>query len=350
MMTNNILEVNAEQYGNVYLMPAILISILSTSKDANLWLMENCPEQYVRNHNRCDLIYRNGYIKIYDEMTRPGYLLDYLDIKLMAENLYRSPSVAKHLMKAIDRQEYIVLDLDEYYIEHTYFFNRRHYYRKFLINGYDKQAGIVRAYSHDERTVYRPFCLSMRDLPHIIQKGNQILDTANRFAYGSLIIRKNPSCGSFAFSLHRFLYRLNLCLENRKVEVRSDSGEILYTDLYGFQMYDVIVEKIRLLKENIVQLDYRVFSMVEQRLARMADTIDYLKQELRVSELHESAGTYRNLASQWKRLFFIFLKPYRTCYTERYRNLDEIIHQINSCKETEKICLNGLIERLRYCL
>ena len=118
------------------------------------------------------------------------------------------------------------------------------------------------------------------------------------------------------------------------MEVRSDSGEILYTDLYGFQMYDVIVEKIRLLKENIVQLDYRVFSMVEQRLARMADTIDYLKQELRVSELHESAGTYRNLANQWKRIFFIFLKPYRTCYTERYRNLDEIIHQINSCKET----------------
>lgn len=348
MKTNNTLEVNAAQYGNVYLMPAILISILSTSKDANLWLMENCPQQYVRIHNRCDLIYRNGYIKIYDEMTRPGYLLNYLDIEPMTENLCRSASIAEYLIKAVDRQEYIVLDLDEYYIEHTYFFNRRHYYRKFLIYGYDKQTGIIRAYSHDERTVYRPFFLNMHDLPRIIREGNQRPDTANRFVYEGLLVRKNPSCGPFEFSPRRFLHRLNSCLENRMVKVCADSGSILYTDLYGDQIYDIITEKIRLAKENIIQLDYRIFSMLEQRQSRMAQAIDYLQQYFQVPGLEKIAGSYRNLAGQWKNILLIFLKPYRTHYPERYRSLDEMIHQISTYKETEKNCLNDLIKRLRY--
>lgn len=347
MRISNNLEVNAEQYGNIYLLPAIYLSILLTGRNANLWLMENCPSQYVRIHNQCDLIYRNGYIKAYDEMTSLDSLLNYLDVEPMPESFYWSPSIADLLIDTIDQKKYIVLDLDEYYIEQTYFYRRRHYYRKFMIYGYDRKACIIKAYSHDEWTRYRPFALDILKLPQIVQLGARRSDTANRFTYRGLFIRRNPSCSVFFFSPHRFLFRLNSCLENRMVKVYSNKGDLLYTDLYGFQLYETIIKKIQLLKQNIVHLDYRVFSILGQHKARMAQTITYLEQAYRIPGLSEIAETYKNLAGQWKKLLLIFLKPYRDHYPERYQSIDEIVQQVTVCKEREKSCLCRLIEKIR---
>ncbi len=246
--------------GKLYLQSDIFYSILNIGAPDGIW--SNRPIQYVRIYNKGPLIYRGGYVKVYNETDRPENIHRFFNIKNW-DHTYKS-SVIEHVKKDLADGSYILLNLDEYYIDNTYFFGRTHYYRNFLFYGCDDEKQEFYAASHNKNTRYSPFILPYKLLDKIYSIKNNTKEIPNRALQRGQTIRIKEGYEkdeAFYYDKTRWKNDVQRHLQDQAIDGYDD--EAVFTDLYGMSRYNAIFHALDQLEYNLEKTDYRIFIMIK---------------------------------------------------------------------------------------
>ena len=110
---NKMLPVAWAGFPGVYLEPSLLLSIMKASGRYENWIQTNFINLYASVYETGDLIYRDGYLKLFYESTRPELLEHPISRRRLGGRTphLQSPRGSTMSWKT---ERYVLLDLDEY--------------------------------------------------------------------------------------------------------------------------------------------------------------------------------------------------------------------------------------------
>ena len=347
-----ILPLETQQVPCIYLEPCLLLSMLLPKDKDKLWYMTHFIQLCAGVYSEGDLIYNNGYSKVFFEDTSPDMLRDFFLVTTIDEaTLHAEQNMAFYIRQAIDDTRYCIIDVDEYYITGTYYANKVHYYRKFLIYGYDKDRQCFYAMSQDRMTVYRTFELTFQlvnYLLHLPVNNKQVVNFGrNRIAFYKPLLKKimemdiHTAATCLTYSLIRY------CRNERLQSTVTCDSNTKISFYYGTDIYALIINSIMLRIENIEKMDYRAIRVMLEHKAYLEARLKFLQEytgdyNLLSDEIH----IYEDLQKQLKAVLFIFLRPYRLNLEKRKQEFQSVIQTLMGAQELEVKAMRQLLCKL----
>ena len=253
----------------LYLQSDILYSILNIKTPNGIWGKR--PIQYVRIYNKGPLIYRGGYVKIYNETDRPENLNRFFIIENWEDS--HQVNVVESVRKNLANGKYVLLNLNEFYIKNTYFFKRTHYCRNFLFYGYDDDKQEFYAASHNKYTRYSTFTIPYQLLGRIYDI-NSTKDIPNRaIQLGQSIQIKEGYEKDEAFYYDKIRWKSDIQKHLQDQIIDGHDAEAVFKDLYGMARYNAIFHALDQLEYNLEKTDYRIFIMIKNHLSEFISVL-----------------------------------------------------------------------------
>ena len=340
-----ILQVKNNGFSKIYLEPCIYLSILSTIPEYNEWALSNFMVLCAGKYEKGDLIYRNGYVKIFYHTTRIDTLRNWFNINYYSTNI-TATEVLSYIKNEILHRKYIIIELDEFFITNTYYFNRHHYYRKFLIYGFDSNKELFYTMSHDKNTNYSYFELESDQIYNIYKYQSERNDIPNKgpIAIQSLCIKKEFNC---TFSLDHYLNQFNDMLYNKKVVFNSDLKQnITSTFYYGIQMYDIMKEAYNAAIYNMEKIDFRALGILAEHKMHMIERLLLIIDKTDKQELMPYTYLYKDLRQEAMSLMLLIIRQYKENFEKKHNAIVSIVSGLERIKCKEKLALEEIIQIL----
>lgn len=331
-------------YHNTYLEPALLLAVLGVKPKFEKWYYDTIYYQYACIYREGELIYRDGYLKVYDAVTASGILERFLDIQVI-ENMDSCNNWTNVIVDWFKAGKYVIIDFDEYYIKNTYFYGRCHYYRKFLLFGYDEDRNIFFACSHDKHAKLVEFKISGDLVETLSRREKDYEKGINNSGAKCRILRPISNMEQIcdcSFNLEIVLN--NICLTRPEI-TKQKYEDSYYVKVYGDKVFDAITYRLELLKENIVKLDYRCFRMLSLNKAFLANRI--LEESKKIgNEMNVYANIFEQNAKILHECMLYLLHYYADCHCDN-NVIDMCVKKIQEIRRREEAAIKGILEILK---
>ena len=328
------LPLNTCLYSNIYLESAIFMSIIMTKNNSYDWLLLNLPLQFVRVYIKGDLIYNDSYIKVldhslsYENINKYISILPYSDTELIT---------VKQIYNNITEGLYTVVDLDEFYIPDTYYYKRVHYFRKFLICGFNYSSSVFYAYSHDKFTKFKEFSIHKNLLENVILKSLSNIDAANKNEYKAYVLSLNRDVNFKEFTAEAAYESLKSLKEN-KTEFKIIKSCIISEDIYGSKKYDILIRGMNDYMRNLEKLDFRFLGMLAYNKKIISDFLFKLNEFYKSARLEKISSDFSEMSKLFERFMMKMLIARN--YSDKYSVMSEITEFLKSTGENEEKLVN----------
>ncbi len=274
---NDILPVAWSGFSSVYLEPGLLLSVMKASGRYEEWMQTHFINLDASVYQTGSLIYRDGYIKLFYESTRPEMLHSFFAMQPWPA-VHRD-SVAERAVSDLAAERYVLLDLDEFHIPGTYYAGRVHYWRRFLLYGYDRSKELFYAASHNRFAQLKPFAIPRPLLEQAADPPQGREDIANASLQQGISLRLKQGMLEHIpyhpYAIYRQLLdyhdtpytRLSRCTSREQTQ-----------DVYGLSLYDLVIDRLKLGLHYLEKADYRVLGMLAEQKAGLAGRLELLKQ------------------------------------------------------------------------
>lgn len=313
------LKINIQKDFNHILGYAFPLCIALSEENLLGWYYENYIGIYGYIYNDVEIVADISDALTYEHIETRLMSNMFLDIKLA--KLIKN--IIKDLEERIANKYYIVVFLDEYYIDDRYFTNRNHFVHEFLIYGYDKNRKIFKAVAFDKSMSFTSIEIDYDQFSKAYNEGIRYSKLRNNpdidcryLMYFQIYNHKMK----YKFSIKNFyekLYRYYTCKFNSN-EIYF-AKEIYFRKLnylnkldnldslkYGIDTYDIFIDYLKKLidilkssPENFINyLDdrYKLFHLFYQHKMGLYKRFMYIKNNFEVSnELAISLDNYKNI-------------------------------------------------------
>lgn len=342
---NKMLPVAWAGFPGVYLEPSLLLSIMKASGRYENWIQTNFINLYASVYETGDLIYRDGYLKLFYESTRPELLNSYFEKQAWGPDA--SSAIAKRLNDELEAERYVLLDLDEYHIPGTYYAGRVHYWRRFLFYGWDGEQEAFCAASHNRFTQLKEFQIPSRLLERavFVDGPKESIPNASP-AQGMSLRLKRGLLQEIPYQPDRIWRQLIDYRSARYIRQNSRSARERTTDTFGPALYDLIIDRLALGLNNLEKMDYRVFGMLAEQKAGMAERLEFLSSQYPRADLIDLVREYRRMAGEAEQLLRLMLRFGSADDESRRKAWGDIMNAVRRMQQCERSALDRLISRL----
>ena len=327
---------------SVYLHPALLLSIMKASGQYENWLHMNFINVYASVYEKGDLLCRNGYLKLFYESTAPQELHSFFRIKEW--NVWSISAVEKNIYATIDENEYVLLDLDEFYIQGTYYYHRVHYFRRFLFWGYHKEKAIFYTISHDKFTKLSNFYIHKENLLEALVgrlDGEKIPNGSN--SIGLSIKLKTGLFQQIPYNPYSIYLQLLKYHDGYQITRATRTDDADTTDYFGFILYDLLIDRIQQSLKNIVKYDYRAIGMLVEQKAGLARRLEYLSKQTGCNTFDSSIYEFRVMSEDARKILLQLLRYGSSDDNVRQRVGDICIKKLQEIREKDRLTVDKLL-------
>ena len=341
----HMLKVNEDNISNIYIMPCLLLSILLKDEKYWPWYFSEFFMLCAGVYEKGGLVYHDGYVKVFYFATDLNVLNSFFQVT--RKKTGNPDEIITEIIKQLQDGSHIILDLDEFYVKDTYYYNRVHYYRKFLVYGYDTKENIFYAKTQDKFTVLRTFHLSFSALYAMLERHNGTKDRVNFDGYVVYAYKRKPYTGNQMRGVKEIyekqFERYFRCNSRRVVNCRED-----ITYYYGFGVYDSVAEAFRARLENIEKIDYRALAVMADHKKKVAERLQYFQNQTGAAGLFKEEITrYTKMEHRLLEAMKSILHPYGFDMNRKaaiFNRLIEILHEV---KAEEYTVATSVYEKLK---
>mgnify|MGYP007005743626 CR=1 FL=1 len=300
---NQRLPIAWKGFSTLYLEPGLRLSILKASGEYEEWMQMNFINLYASEYQTGGLIYKDGYLKLFYESTRPAVLRSFF-----RERAWRKEfcgHAAEALACELADGGYVLLDLDEYHVPGTYYAGRVHYWRRFLIWGVEENSFL--ASSHDRFARLASFRIPRAVLETAAGVRGEKIPNASPEPGVTLWLKRGlfRRIAYEPYAVYRQLAQYQHA-NNVQHTVHADGAKTV--DSFGFAFYDRWIDRLALGVDNLEKVDYRALGMLAEQKEGLAGRLEYLSLRLPCRLLESSAREYRAMAAEARRLLGLMLR------------------------------------------
>lgn len=294
------LPIALKGFSALYLEPALRLAILKASGAFDDWLSMNFIHLYASEYQTGSLIYRDGYCKLFYESTRPAVLHSFFH----ETDWPAADTVSDALAETLAGGDYVLLDLDEYYIPGTYYAGRVHYWRRFLFWGWEEDGFL--ALSHNRFAQMAEFHIPRAVLSMAAAQGGQMPNGSVR--PGVALRRKEGLFQRIVYRSYDVYRQLAEYYHADMVQHTVHSDGARTVDTYGFALYDRLIDRLALGRYGLEKVDYRALAMLAEQKEGLAERLEVLcRRESRQVPDH-LAGAYRTMGEEARQLLGMMLR------------------------------------------
>lgn len=321
---------------------AFPMSIIGCRPEYKGWVYSNFMNIYSLHQNNELMI--NYDVQYYEDQV---YYLEMEKMTIATFDLFNNAPI-EQIKKIIDREKYICLFIDEFYIEGTKYYGTKHYNHEIMIYGYNEYEKKLQcayygadSYYKLRKVKYKSFISSFnsihlnRDSPFIMyshHKDNKWLRPY--YTIDSEYIKH---------TLRRYLNGTNFLYDRRHINPLYCS----YRNKYGIQIYDDMKKYYDDMQEQKKYVDLRPFYFIYENKIIMMKRIQFLFEE-HILENPNYAKKFQEVVAISRKILNLAIK--HNVNTHRNRNTEEIkkniIININKIKELEKKIISELIKMI----
>lgn len=338
-----LLPINEKTISNIYLLPCILLSILLKDEKYHEWYMSQFIQLCAGKYQSGELIYRHGYVKVFYEATQICFLesLFYVD----KTNKISSYNAIQYIINTIEQNAYTVLDIDEYYIENTYYFNRVHYYRKFLVYGYDAKSQILYLKSHDKFTNYKTFIITYQHLESILKKHAETSERINFDGFLFSIYQPHNFYKKIS-PINLFYEQYYAYINGKPYLLLENQPNVIYT--YGIKIYEQIMEAFQLRLNNLEKIDYRALALIAEHKRKLAERLEWLQGKLGNKNMFQNQiKEYFLLEKEMKTGMNYMLHPYGIDIKRKKMIFKHLLDTLANIKKQDEIISQAVLDKLK---
>lgn len=332
-------------FSSVYLEPGLLLSVIQASGRYEEWMQTHFINLYASSYQTGSLIYRDGYLKLFYESTRPEILHSFFEMHPWPA-VYRD-FVAEGVTSELASDRYVMLDLDEFHIPGTYYAGRVHYWRRFLFYGYDQSKELFYAASHNRFTQLKPFAIPRALLEQAADPAEERKNIANSSPSQGMSLRLKQG---MLEHIHYHPYTIYRQLVDYRDTPYTRQGRRTprerTQDVYGFALYDLVIDRLELGLQYLEKADYRVLGMLAEQKAGLADRIGMLAQRYPSFADTSLIEEYRAMSDQAGELLRIMLRFGSAEDAARRKAWTEIIDGIRLMQQRDREGTARLIDCL----
>jgi|GEM_PF-5186496 hypothetical protein len=342
-----ILDFSLQDDIKIYTHHSIPLSVLSIDKNYIPWLNEHFVQLY-------SYIDREGVFRIdYTEYYR--HYREVMDvIEISYEKAASIGTIIDFVFNAINRNLYVNLIVDEYYLKNKGAFKQFHYVRQLLINGYDKNGSIFYGMGYTKYvdtslkggSGYDKLAqeeISFSDLKIAYDEGRNYYK--GPLPQYLLLLGRKSNAHDYLFNAGRFINRLDGYINSKGFhEYQLAIGQNVYADL---------AEHITGMIYNLDKVDSRAFFILHEHKKRLAKSIDFIseKYNLSMNTMGPLLAAYNSIiVKKAQMLFYQFLRyEYKAFKTRDYDDDGKLLPLDRESKEGKaKINdLNKIMESIK---
>lgn len=224
--TRKILDMATPPLMTTYTHHAHLLSILGVNENTEPWIFSS----YIQIYADKDLINTSwaDFYFPFPFQLRPAEVCPWIFTQKMGRDFFQDNWInfKEAICYFIDKNTYLHVMLDQYYIPNTPSFRKMHYLHDLLIFGYDKEKETFSVAEFDDNYKYSKFEVSFKNIndAFINYKECKNLD----YLYGNILLYKlQPSC-NYVFDFENVINSVKAYLNGETMEFWK-----LYSDKYS---------------------------------------------------------------------------------------------------------------------
>jgi hypothetical protein len=357
-----ILEFNLQKDVEIYTHHSIPLSILSVDTKYKPWLHEHFVQIFC-------------YVDAYDvyRIDYTEHFKHYREVMNISEiSLEKGSSIddiVEFSIRAIDKDIYVSLHVDEFYLQSKGVYNQFHYVRQLLLHGYDKENRIFHAVGYRKfvdnsfnESGYDKFdneTITFDDLTLSFKDAKNYFEGAKHQYI--LLLGRNSEKAEYNFNKEMFIRRLGNYLNSKGF------NEIQLS--MGFSLYHDLIETLRGIIDGAqTRIDSRAFFILNEHKKLLYHSFKYLIENFNINDCELSSKIEEFNEKSVKRfqvLFYQFLKYEYKKITNKRRDengnlihnetlqpetpenteyLKKLIRNIDTYSSTEKILLESIYQ------
>ncbi len=295
-----------------------LLSGVQTSSLSTPWLMNNFIHQVVHGINlKPDM----NFYPIVDHVTCP--CIDYL--RISKEIISKKWStIIEFLTEHIDKNYYIIIHLDWYYVSSSYMYESVHYEHPVLIYGYNKMTNEFNIGDFDKNKKFSFTKLVFNEVENGFYSNRNIRKrtfNTERFLYiDDIILYRNRS--SMNYEIKRDIIKNGIFdyMTSKNVSLRYAMGDYSYFNsaVFGIDALDMVRKLINIGIDEVK--DYKIkYKFISVPLERT----NLMRERIKLLGLNDSRSATNTIQDQIEEIYTMYL------------NLKYITIKFNLSKEKE---------------
>lgn len=265
----------------VYRNYAFPLSILSANGFVNDWILHHFINLY--------LMRGEGSYIWFDFLEQNDFCSDklsysYIDIDNIARH-----DIIELIKSTLISNKYVILFLDEYYIESTINVNKEHAFEESLIYGFDDEKKVFFSLGFNDRWLFGKMQYSYDEVINahnslIKHKAEELPVYVKWYTFTKIELINGVSEEDHLKEIIFEITNYNNSTEQVKKlrsETITERGE---KAVYGIKCYEEIVKSLYIMLDSIIQTDYRHIHLLFEHKKLMIDKLSYISDKLKLDE------------------------------------------------------------------
>jgi hypothetical protein len=262
-----------------------------TQLDITIYLHRSLPLCVVLAYDKYLPWYYSSFIQIFSYTDDKGFSeLNYLESCDCGSRILEMVNLGYHLLECVDniidyileninRGYYMVIHVDEYYIQNKLAYKDKHFVHASLIYGYDNEKQQFKAIGFDKDMRFTQLTFDYTQFIQGYENGKINYKESAIWCETSAIqlIKPYDFKQDYPIINERFMKELNNYIFSVGDITRLYSFKYEgYNIAYGIEVYNVILKDLENLLEGKVTLDYRAIHILAEHKKGLYDRIEYM--------------------------------------------------------------------------
>jgi len=325
------------------------LSILGTQEAYKPWLHSH----FIQLFCHADFP-THDFFSIYFHTAYPFLICPLLDIQWLDRRLVsdKPEDLIKFVIDSIDRDYYVQLFADEFYICDRLAYRKRHLVHDIMISGYDTDTEELQIVGYDNRGRYTTSRVSFADMLQALEAVDQLSPEEQHFRYHKLWLARymeEETCYLdpmlVSEQIRDYLSSQNsserLRMINNPEEVGSYRERVPL--VYGLETYRCLDRYIDLLKRGECRFDPRPFHWFWEHKQCMLTRLKYMEQHRYIDVRKPISPRYQAILENAHTLRMMMLK---FGIKPNHALLDRTRYRLDQCIQSEVPLLQEVLERI----
>ncbi len=323
------------------------LSILATHEDYLPWFYSN----YIQLYH-----WQGGEIKFYvHPFTYSPHMRDayfstcpWLDTQVLDQQIVTRmhQDIAPFILDCIDRDCYVQLDVDYFYIPDRAEYHNRHFLHEVLISGYDTQEEIFEITGFNQRGSYATSPIKFTELEQALSTPpERFMD--NMADRPKAILYKYMEGERYDFDLEPVIEQLKdyLYSKDTSARFRMLANPIDVPVMWGMKVYEYLIKSCESLINSPNAVDFPVIPLriVWEHKKSMLARIRYMEDCGYLKPSHPFSKNYAVVEKEVNSMRLIML---RWMSTRRASSLKKIVEMLRETAEAEYQVLESMVDTL----
>jgi hypothetical protein len=312
------------------------------------------------------------YLQIYSYTDDTGYLqVDYLEqwgsyhfltfqsvigYQVMAE----VPDILAFIIKMIHLGNYVIINLDEYYLPNKLYYKNKHFIHQYLIYGYNNRERKFLTVGFDSNQIFTSLTYNYDEIEAAFEQGKKYYQEVSPWTENSAIelIKPKEFPFEYPFDINIFTTQLESYL-NAKGDLGialcwSLPPSYIQTVKFGMDVYDDLSKHLEDLLKGKLTMDYRAIHLFAQHKKGIYERLEYVGSKYQITgkfpELIKEYGLLVEKADGLRRKVFALAFAGEQVWSNPFstkRNVKDIIAIIDTMKSEEKPLLSMILETIK---